>query len=241
MGAATHQCAGPATGPGTRLAARIGAAFAVAVAAFAGPLAAGARAAGAPEAVPVAAPAPEPPVGPPGPAGGQQPGSQPGWLVFVEVTPSTVQPGYLVGIRASCHDNSVPAIVVSDAFGRVAVHPQRGLLTGTPMVRERIWPGNYRVKLECRGGETATTMLQVVKKQPSPAPTHKPTYQPTHHPTYPPTHHPSRGPNTGFGGTARGATDGLLLPGGVALTVAGVTIGVATARRPRSRRGGNRS
>ncbi|MFI7432061.1 hypothetical protein [Micromonospora haikouensis] len=222
-------------GAATR-AARFGAASAVAVAAFAGPLAAGGWAAGAPEVVPVAAPAPEPPAGPPAPPGGQQPG----WLVFVEVTPSTVQPGYLVGIRASCHDNSVPAIVVSDAFGRVAVHPQRGLLTGTPMVRERIWPGNYRVKLECRGGETATTMLQVVKKQPSPAPTHKPTYQPTHHPTYPPTHHPSRGPNTGFGGTARGATDGLLLPGGVALTVAGVTIGVATARRPRSRRGGNR-
>ncbi|MBB5827549.1 hypothetical protein [Micromonospora carbonacea] len=225
MGAATRQCAGPATGP----VARVGAALAVAVAAFAGPLAAGAWAAGPA----VAAPAPEPPPGPPG-------GEQPGWLVFVEVTPSTVQPGYLVGIRASCHDNSVPAIVVSDAFGRVAVHPQRGLLAGTPMVRERIWPGNYRVKLECRGGETATTMLQVVKKQPSPAPTHKPTYQPTGHPTYPPTHYPSRGPNTGFGGTARGATDGLLLPGGVALTVAGVTIGVATARRPRSRRGGNR-
>ncbi|WP_432958037.1 hypothetical protein [Micromonospora haikouensis] len=222
-------------GAATR-AARFGAASAVAVAAFAGPLAAGGWAAGAPEVVPVAAPAPEPPAGPPAPPGGQQPG----WLVFVEVTPSTVQPGYLVGIRASCHDNSVPAIVVSDAFGRVAVHPQRGLLTGTPMVRERIWPGNYRVKLECRGGETATTMLQVVKKQPSPAPTHKPTYQPTRHPTYPPTHHPSRGPNTGFGGTARGTTDGLLLPGGVALTVAGVTIGVATARRPRSRRGGNR-
>ncbi|MFF3856270.1 hypothetical protein [Micromonospora sp. NPDC002575] len=227
-------CAVAAARPGAGPVARIGAALAVAVAAFAGPLAAGAWAAGAPMA-PVAASEPLP-----GPPGEQPPGSQPGWLVFVEVTPSTVQPGYLVGIRASCHDNSVPAIVVSDAFGRVAVHPQRGLLTGTPMVRERIWPGNYRVKLECRGGETATTMLQVVKKQPSPAPTHKPTYQPTQHPTYPPTHHPSRGPNTGFGGTARGATDGLLLPGGVALTVAGVTIGVATARRPRFRRGGNR-
>ncbi|WP_036375097.1 hypothetical protein [Micromonospora sp. ATCC 39149] len=199
---------------------RIGVALAVAVAALAGPLAAGARAAGAPAGVPAREPLP----GPPG-------GQQPGWLVFVEVTPSTVQPGHLVGIRASCHDNSVPAIVVSDAFGRVAVHPQRGLLIGAPMVRERIWPGNYRVKLECRGGETATTMLQVVKKQPPPT---------TRQPRHPPTHHPSRGPNTGFGGTGRGATDGLLLPGGVALTVAGVTIGVATARRPRSRRSGNR-
>ncbi|MGW1060240.1 hypothetical protein [Micromonospora rubida] len=211
---------------------RLGAALAVAVAAVAGPLAvttvsavagplAGvAWAAGAPGVVP----APESSAG------------QPGWLVFVEVSPGTVQPGYLVGIRASCHDNSVPAIVVSDAFGRVAARPDRGLLTASPMVRERVWPGNYRVKLECRGGETATTMLQVVKRTPSPPPTHQPTREPAPHPTHPAAQHPSRGPNTGFGGTAGSATGGLLLPGGVALAVAGVTIGLATRRRPRARR-----
>ncbi len=90
--------------------------------------------------------------------------------IFVEVSPSTVQPGYLVGIRASCRDNSVGATVVSDAFGAVGVQPQRGVLTAAPMVRERTRPGNYRVKLECRDGETASTMLQVVKKVPSPSP-----------------------------------------------------------------------
>ncbi|MFI1196727.1 hypothetical protein ACH4T9_26200 [Micromonospora sp. NPDC020750] len=216
---------------------RLGAALAVAVAAVAGPLAvttvsvvAGplarvARAAGAP----AVAPAPEASAGQPG-------GGQPGWIVFVEVSPGTVQPGYLVGVRASCHDNSVPAIVVSDAFGRVAARPDRGLLTASPMVRERVWPGNYRVKLECRGGETATTMLQVVKRAPSPSPTHRPTREPAPHPTHPAAQHPSRGPNTGFGGTAGAATGGLLLPGGVALAVAGVTIGLATRRRPRVRR-----
>jgi hypothetical protein len=143
--------------------------------------------------------------------------SQPVDIVFVEVTPSTVQPGFLVGIRASCRDNSVPAIVVSDAFGRVQVQPQRGLLTASPMVRDRTQPGNYRVKLECPNGQTASTMLQVVKSVP-----------------------PSRGPSTGFGGTAGGGLGGLLVPAGLALTVAGGVVGVAAARRPRTVRGAAR-
>ncbi|WP_433392490.1 hypothetical protein [Micromonospora sp. KLBMP9576] len=229
-------------------AARLGTALAVVGAALAGPLAgvatatggpsevtpaAGRRAALVPARVPALAPAPEQPGAP----GGEQPGGDPpagGWRVFVEVSPGTVQPGYLVGIRASCQDNSVPAIVASDAFGRVAVRPQRGLLTASPMVRERVWPGNYRVKLECRDGETATTMLQVVKKMPSHSPTHRPTDRPAPYPPRPDSRYPSRGPNTGFGGTAGDGTGGLLLPGGVALAVAGVTIGVLTRRRPRA-------
>ncbi|KOX10505.1 hypothetical protein ADK66_08700 [Micromonospora sp. NRRL B-16802] len=136
--------------------------------------------------------------------------------VFVEVTPSTVQPGYLVGIRASCRDNSVGATVVSDAFGAIGVQPQRGVLTAAPMVRERTRPGNYRVKLECRDGETASTMLQVVKKVPE---------------------HPSRGPATGFGGGSGGMTGKLLLPGGAALTITGLIVAVLALRRPRTVRG----
>ncbi|MEV4825296.1 hypothetical protein [Micromonospora sp. NPDC049274] len=133
--------------------------------------------------------------------------------VFVEVSPSTVQPGYLVGIRASCQDNSVGATVVSDAFGAVGVQPQRGVLTAAPMVRERTRPGNYRVKLECRDGETASTMLQVVKKVPA---------------------QPSRGPATGFGGGAGWTTGKLLLPGGAALTITGLILAVVALRRPRT-------
>ncbi|MFG3707747.1 hypothetical protein ACGF7U_23865 [Micromonospora sp. NPDC047670] len=149
----------------------------------------------------------------PAPVGAPQP-VPPETAVFVEVSPSTVQPGFLVGIRASCRDNSIPATVVSDAFGRVQVQPQRGLLTAAPMVRERTRPGNYRIKLECRDGETASTMLQVVKAV-----------------------KPSRGPATGFGGGAGGFTGGLLLPGGIALTVTGIVLAVLAARRPRSVRG----
>ncbi|MEU3453694.1 hypothetical protein ABZ671_08835 [Micromonospora sp. NPDC006766] len=141
-------------------------------------------------------------------------GQRPVELVFVEVTPSTVEAGFLVGIRASCRDNSVPAIVISDAFGRVQVQPQHGLLTASPMVNERTRPGNYRVKLECPSGQTASTMLQVVKVV-----------------------KPSRGPATGFGGTAGTGYGKLLVPFGLALTVAGAVVGVAAARRPRTVRG----
>ncbi|MFV2100764.1 hypothetical protein [Micromonospora sp. LOL_024] len=153
-------------------------------------------------------------------AGAPQAAPQPGPSVFVEVSPSMVEPGHLVGLRASCHDNSVGAIVVSDAFGRVAVQPQRGLLTGTAMVKDRVLPGNYRVKLECRGGETASTMMQVVRQM-------KPSHQPSN---------PSRGPATGFGGGADGVLAGLLLPGGLALTVTGMVVWVAAARRRDSSR-----
>ncbi|MBM0232385.1 hypothetical protein JNW91_11210 [Micromonospora sp. STR1_7] len=148
------------------------------------------------------------------PSGAPQP--DPPVDIFVEVSPSTVQPGYLVGIRASCRDNSVGATVVSDAFGAVGVQPQNGLLTAAPMVRDRTRPGNYRVKLECRDGETASTMLQVVKKVPA---------------------YPSRGPATGFGGGADGLTGKLLLPGGAALTITGLILAVVALRRPRTVRG----
>lgn len=182
-------------------------------AAAAPPRAAGLARAALPEGRPLTGPAARPvgtqavPVAAPAPSGAPQP--QPP-SVFVEVSPSTVQPGFLVGIRASCNDNTIPAIVWSDAFGRVQVQPQRGLLTATPMVRERTLPGNYRVKLECPGGESASTMLQVVRSV-----------------------RPSRGPATGFGGAAGDAAGGLLLPGGVALTVTGLVVWLVSTRRPR--------
>ncbi|SBT39427.1 hypothetical protein GA0070621_0674 [Micromonospora narathiwatensis] len=188
-----------------------GAALLIAAAACTAPLLAAPALAGPPAAAPppavltAAEPAPDPPD-----QGQQQP---PADLIFVEVTPSTVEAGFLVGLRASCRDNSVPAIVISDAFGRVQVQPQRGLLTASPMVNERTRAGNYRVKLECPSGQTASTMLQVVKAV-----------------------RPSRGPATGFGGTAGTGFGKLLVPVGLALTVAGAVVGVAAARRPRTAR-----
>ncbi len=181
---------------------RVREALLVAVAACAAPLVGALPAQAAPRA---AEPVPEQP---------------PADVIFVEVTPGTVSPGYLVGIRASCRNNTVPAIVTSDAFGKIQVQPQRGLLTASPMVHERTRPGNYRVKLECPGGETASTMLQVVKQG-----------QPTRQPTHPPSHLPSRGPATGFGGTAGPGLGGLLVPVGLAVTMVGAGFGVAASRR----------
>ncbi|MET7471011.1 hypothetical protein ACFYON_20715 [Micromonospora sp. NPDC005686] len=180
---------------------RVREALLVALAACAAPLAGAASAQAAPRAV---EPVPEQP---------------PADVIFVEVTPGTVSPGYLVGIRASCRDNFVPAIATSDAFGKIQVQPQRGLLTASPMVHERTRPGNYRVKLECPGGETASTMLQVIKQG-------QPTRQPNR-----PSHLPSRGPATGFGGTAGPGLGGLLVPVGLAVTVVGAGLGVAASRR----------
>ncbi|MFY1701438.1 hypothetical protein ACN28G_06830 [Micromonospora sp. WMMA1923] len=216
---------------------RLGAALAITLATFTVSLAGGAPALAA--ARPLAQPAdplpgdplpvdPQPgdpqPGGPPQPAPPAPPHPD---NIFVQVSPAVVQPGYLVGIRASCRDNSVPATVWSDAFGKVTVHPQYGYLTASPMVATRTRPGNYRVKLECRSGATATTTLQVTKH-----------YPPTYPPTRPPTHRPSHGPATGFGGAAGGGPGDLLVPGGLALTLAGAVAGVLAARRPRDGHGG---
>lgn len=186
----------------------VGAANATAGPASAQVVSAGPAAAGAVSAwsAPVAASTPE--EAPRPVAAPMQPEEPKPSTVFVEVTPSTVKAGYLVGIRASCHDNSIPAIVWSDAFGRIQAKPDNGLLTATAMVRERTLPGSYRVKLECHGGETASTVLQVVKSVA-----------------------PSRGPATGFGGSAGHFSGGLLLPVGVALTVAGLVVWLVSLRR----------
>ncbi|SCL24215.1 hypothetical protein GA0070624_2879 [Micromonospora rhizosphaerae] len=154
-------------------------------------------------------------------------------VIFVEVTPSTVEAGFLVGIRASCRENSVPAIVVSDAFGRIQVQPQRGLLTASPMVKERALPGSYRVKLECPGGQSASTMLQVVRGV-------QRSRGPASDPGPGPATAPSRGPATGFGGTAGFNLGNLLVPLGLALTLAGVIVGLVALRRPRTVRGAAR-
>ena len=131
--------------------------------------------------------------------------------VFVQVSPTTVQAGYLVGIRASCRDNGQPATVESPAFGLVTVQPQDGVLTAAAMVGDRTRPDSYRVRLTCRGGETATTTLGVLSGG-----------------------YPEKGPATGFGGAAGGGDPGdLLVTTGVASTVAGVVLALFAVRRRR--------
>ena len=131
--------------------------------------------------------------------------------VFVEVNPSTVEAGFIVGLRASCTDNTVPATVQSDAFGTITVQPQGDVLTAAAMVPDGTKPGSYRVTLDCPDGRSASTMLNVVFGA-----------------------RPSRGPATGFGGTAGTDSGTILLAGGLATIVAGAVLGIYTLRgRPR--------
>jgi hypothetical protein len=128
--------------------------------------------------------------------------------VFVQVNPSTVQAGFLAGVRASCTDNSRPATVQSDAFGTVTVQPQDGALTAAALVPENTRPDTYRVRLSCPDGKSASTNLIVVAAG-----------------------RPTRGPATGFGGTAGGNPGGYLVAGGVAATAAGLLLGFVALRR----------
>lgn len=121
--------------------------------------------------------------------------------IFVEVTPSTVQAGEQVDIQASCDGNDKQATVRSDAFGRVPVRPDNGLLTGTATVPERKPPKTYDVVLTCRNQTTASTTLTVVDMSKA-----------------------TRGPATGAGGTAGGAVSPLVLTGGLAVVAAGAGV-----------------
>lgn len=137
--------------------------------------------------------------------------------VFVEVNPSTVEAGFMVGLRASCIDNTLPAAVQSDAFGTITVQPQNGALTAAALVPDGTEAGSYRVRLDCPDGRSAATMLNVVSAA-----------------------RPSRGPATGFGGTAGRDPGTFLLAGGLATIVAGAVLGIYTLHR-RPRRGMPRS
>jgi hypothetical protein len=131
--------------------------------------------------------------------------------VYVELNPATVQAGYLVGIRASCDDNTKPATVESEAFGEVKVYPQFDVLTAAVTVPADKDARRYSVRLSCDGGESATARLNVLDGG-----------------------RPSEGPATGFGGMAGDGSGDLLVGGGVVAIVVGALLGVYTLRRRRA-------
>ncbi|MDG4764569.1 hypothetical protein O7632_10710 [Solwaraspora sp. WMMD406] len=137
---------------------------------------------------------------------------------YVEADPSTVQAGGRVTIRASCgDDNSSQATVESDAFGRVIVTPEQGVLTGAVTVPGSKRPGRYPVDLQCQNGNTATNTLTVTG-----------------------TAHPTRGPDAGGGGTASAGTGvggSAFLVGGIAAVGLGAGIGLMALRRRRADEG----
>ncbi|MEV0156619.1 hypothetical protein AB0H57_23225 [Micromonospora sp. NPDC050686] len=135
--------------------------------------------------------------------------------VFVEVTPSSVQAGSRVNIRASCgNNNNRQATVRSDAFGGpVTLRPNNGFLTGSATVPGNKQPGDFPVDLRCENGQTASTMLTVLNMA-----------------------QPSKGPATGGGGTAGGGpgVGSVLLVGGLAAVA--VVAGFGARRRTTSGR-----
>lgn len=131
--------------------------------------------------------------------------------VFVELNPSTVPAGEEISLRASCDDNLKPATVTAEPIGEVTAQPEFGFLTATVRVPPATEPGDYPAVLRCPdGGGTATATLHVVAKV-----------------------QPSRGPATGGGGTAPGATAPALVGGGLAAIVAGLVLAAVSLRRGR--------
>ncbi|WP_460808654.1 hypothetical protein [Micromonospora zhanjiangensis] len=127
----------------------------------------------------------------------------------IEVTPSTVEPGTRVDLRADCADgNNRQASAESDAFGRVVLRPGNGALTGSVTVPGNKQPGTYQVNLTCQNGNNASTNLIVVNMS-----------------------KPSQGPATGGGGTAGGMSGPLVIAGGAAIVAVGVLYLTAGRRR----------
>jgi hypothetical protein len=130
--------------------------------------------------------------------------------VFVELNPSTVPAGDDLSLRASCDDNLEPATVTAEPIGSITVQPEFGFLTANAEVAAGTEAGDYPVKLTCPDGATATSTLHVVAKV-----------------------EPTRGPATGGGGTAPGATAPVLIGAGLAIMAAGAGVGVLALRRRR--------
>jgi hypothetical protein len=140
--------------------------------------------------------------------------------VWVEVSPSTVQAGSAVGIRASCGDDVNPATVSSEAFGTLTIQPVNGVLTSTAQVPPTAAEGTSTVTLRCHTGSKATTTLTVLGGTGAA---------------------PTMGPHTGGGFLASG--DGGLnreslvwLGLGAAALIAAATVGVRSRRRQVARR-----
>ncbi len=145
--------------------------------------------------------------------GGAAPGGAPAPAegTWIEVSPSTVQAGEQVAIKASCKERVDEAKAHSKAFGEIVLVPQWGFLVGDATVPPDTRAGDYEVKLTCVKSGHAETKLKVITKS-----------RPTH------------GPHTGGGGLAGSDNDGTVaLAGGLGTLAAGAGLAVAMRRRRR--------
>ncbi|MDG4820303.1 hypothetical protein O7635_00255 [Asanoa sp. WMMD1127] len=145
------------------------------------------------------------------PPGGGQPDAGAAHGTWIEVSPSTVQAGEQVSIKASCKDRVDEAKAHSKAFGEVMLVPQWDALVGEATVPWGTREGDYEVTLTCVKSGKAETKLRVIAHS-----------------------RPSHGPHTGGGGLAGSGGDGTVaLVGGLGTVAAGAGLAVALRRRRR--------
>jgi hypothetical protein len=82
--------------------------------------------------------------------------------VWVQVSPTSISPGFNVQVRADCGDNSNSATVHSSAFGTITVQPWNTLLMAQVNIPASTKPGRFDVTITCRTGSSATTSITVI-------------------------------------------------------------------------------
>lgn len=146
---------------------------------------------------------------------------------WVESHPNPAEPGGQVIVIGSCGDVDVDAVFESLAFAGSRKVPadidgHTGQATAHVRIPQGMRANDYNVNLFCAGTEQATTSLTVKEGSGK---------------SKPERHHPTKGPRTGGGGTASGATPSgddartpLLLAGGL-VGVGGVALLLFRRRR----------
>jgi hypothetical protein len=87
--------------------------------------------------------------------------------VFVTVSPTTVNAGSAITIRASCVDNTSTATISSPAFGSTTVQPIDGVLSTSVVIPADTKASTFEVTLVCRNGSRASATVTIINAQAS--------------------------------------------------------------------------
>ena len=120
--------------------------------------------------------------------------------VFVTVSPTTVNAGSAITIRASCVDNTSTATITSPAFGSTTVQPIDGVLSTSVVIPADTRASTFEVTLVCRNGSKASATVTIINVQTS-APA-------------------TMGPNTGGGFLANGGNGASTMTSGPFIWIA---------------------
>jgi hypothetical protein len=91
------------------------------------------------------------------------------------VTPSSIQAGFAIEVRATCGENVNPGFVSSRAFGSITLVPNHNVLADNVTVPRSTASGTYAVDLRCASGGRSSSQLTVFDgRHPNPNPHHGP-------------------------------------------------------------------